>query len=386
MHGRTRVAPPPSWTATNVLLALFMAGGITFASLANYARTITVPAVVDVTQGMPILSAERRGILELKVKLGDTVQAGDVIAVTRIVSRNEQGLLGTQRSEASLEEARSAEMQAQAAGQAGQSRADARRAQAEAASERIKSLTTQLEQAREQTARAENDLNRATAIATRGFLSRQNLDDKEAALAERRQAEAYIEEQIARTRGERDVALAEARQALDEARVSSSAAAIDASRARRSAVADDALKSVVHVATVAGKVASLPMRDGSLVEAGATIAILVPNAGQRVARISVPAQMMTDLSPGQKVRIAVDAYPYQTFGMINSTIRDVARAPVQTRSGPMFIVEADLPASLPYYGKQADLLPGMTLSARIRTRERTLIEWLFDPLYAVWRR
>lgn len=386
MHGRTRVAPPPSWTATNVLLAVLVGAGIIFASLASYARTISAPGIVDTTRGMPILSAERSGILDLKVKLGDMVEAGDVIAVTKIASRNEQGLLGTLRSAASLEEARSAEMQAQAAGQAGQSRAAARRAEAEAAGHRIDSLTRQLEQAREQTARAESDLNRAIAIASRGFLSRQDLDSKEAALAERRQAEASIEEQIARTRGERDVALAEARQAVDEARISSSAAAIDASRARRSAVADDALENVVYVASVAGRVASLPSRDGSQVEAGATIAILMPGGGQRIARISVPARSMTDLSSGQKVRIAMDAYPYQTFGMINSTIQNVARAPVQTRSGPMFIVEADLPASLPFYGKEADLLPGMTLSARIRTKERTLMEWLLDPLYAVWRR
>jgi len=386
MHGRTRVAPPPSWTATNVLLAVFVGAGITFASLASYARTVTAPGIVETTRGMPILSAKRSGILELQVQLGDTVQAGDVIAITRIDSRNELGLLGTQRSAASLEEARSAELQAQAAGQAGQSRAAARRAEAEAAGHRIESLTRQLVQARERTARAESDLSRATAIASRGFLSRQDLDSKEAAVSERRQAEASIEEQIARTRGERDVALAEARQAIDEARISSSAAAIDASRARRSAVADDALESVVHVASVSGKVASLPLRDGSQIEAGDTIAVLVPEGSHHIARISVPARLMTELDAGQRVRIAIDAYPYQTFGMINSTIQTVARAPVQTRSGPMFIVEADLPAKLPFYGKEADLLPGMTLSARIRTKERTLVEWLFDPLYAVWRR
>jgi membrane fusion protein len=32
------------------------------------------------------------------------------------------------------------------------------------------------------------------------------------------------------------------------------------------------------------------------------------------------------------------------------------------------------------------LLSGMTLSARITTRKQSLLEWLFEPLYAVGRR
>ncbi len=386
MNGRTRIAPPPSWTATNLLLAVLVIGGIVFASLASYARTVDAPGIVDTTRGTPVIAAEQQGILEVQVELGEQVQAGDVIAITRIVSRNEQGNLGTMRRAASLEEAQNAELRARAAGDVGRSQANARRAQAEAADRRIDSLLEQLEQAREQTARSEADLERAAAIATRGFLSRQDLDGKESAVAQKRQAEALIEEQIARTRGEREVALAEAEQALSEARVTASSADSDASRARRSAVAEDAVGSIVHVASVAGEIASLPLRAGSQVEAGDTIAILIPHAGQRIARISVPARSMTDLRPGQTVRIAVDAYPYQTFGMIDSTIRNVASAPVQTDLGPVFIVEAELPEALPYYGRTADLFPGMTLNARIRTKERSLLEWILDPLYAVGRR
>jgi len=386
MNGRTRISPPPSWLATNLLLAGLVGGGLLFASLASYARTVDALGTVDTTQGAPIIEAEQRGVLEIRAALGETVDEGDVIAVTRSVSRNEVGNLGSMRRTASLEEAEGARARAQAVSDAGQAEANARRAHAAAAEMQVNSLMRQLQQAREQTARAESDLARAIQIAERGFLSRRDLDARESAVAEKRQQEASLEGQIAASRGERAVALAEASQAVNEARASANAAYGDASRAQRSAIDNDAVGNIVHVAPTGGKIASLPHKAGSLVNAGDVIAVLVPEDGRRIARISVPARMMTDLKPGEQVRIAVDAYPYQTFGMINSQIRSVARAPVETEDGPVFLVEAELPSSLAFYGRPADLLPGMTLRARIRTKERTMLEWLLDPLYAVARR
>jgi len=386
MNGRTRISPPPSWLATNMLLGALVGGGILFASLASYARTVDAPGIVDTTQGTPIIEAEQRGVLEIKAGLGEKVEAGDVVAITRNISQSEQGNLGSMRRAASMEEAERAQFRATAVQDAGRAQAAAKQAQADAAGLRINSLQEQLKQAREQTARAERDLARASQIAERGFLSRRDLDARESAVAEKRQAEAALVGQIAAARGERDVALAEAGHALDEARADASAASGDASRARRSALSQDAVGSIVHVASASGQIASLPLRDGSIVNSGEVIAVIVPEESERVARINVPARLMTDLKAGEQVRIAVDAYPYQTFGMIKSRIRSVSRAPVQTEDGPVFIVEAVLPSALAYYGRPVDLLPGMTLRVRIRTKERTMLQWLLDPLYAVARR
>jgi membrane fusion protein len=38
------------------------------------------------------------------------------------------------------------------------------------------------------------------------------------------------------------------------------------------------------------------------------------------------------------------------------------------------------------FGQRQPLVSGMTLSARIVTERQTLIEWLFEPLFAVRRR
>jgi membrane fusion protein len=54
---------------------------------------------------------------------------------------------------------------------------------------------------------------------------------------------------------------------------------------------------------------------------------------------------------------------------------------------PVFLVEARLSAAeIEAYGEAIPLQPGLMLNADIIIDERTLIEWLFDPLFAAGRR
>lgn len=385
-NGRVRIAPPMRWMFVNLLLVVLVAGALVFASFANYARTVQAAGVIDTTSGTPIIAAQQQGRLDLKVKVGDTVKPGDVIAITHAVARNADGDLADIRRDASLDEAESADLMASSAQAAGRARAQAQQARADAATSRLASLDEQLRQARERTARARSDLERARQIAERGFLSRSDLDQRESAVAERRQAEAMVAEQIALARGERESAIAEAAQATQEAESLAFDARSTASRARRSAVEADALAQIVHVANAAGEIASLPLRDGALLQPGDTIAVIVPQDSRKVARISVPAAAMSDLRPGQPIRVAIDAYPFQTFGTVNAKVASVSQATTMGEDGPIFIVEAQLPETLPFYNGKAELLPGMTLNARITTRERSFLAWLLDPLLAVSRR
>jgi membrane fusion protein len=40
---------------------------------------------------------------------------------------------------------------------------------------------------------------------------------------------------------------------------------------------------------------------------------------------------------------------------------------------------------MPAYGKSQPLMPGMALSADILMERRTLLEWVFEPLYGLGR-
>ncbi|MBA4768623.1 MAG: secretion protein HlyD, partial [Porphyrobacter sp.] len=49
------------------------------------------------------------------------------------------------------------------------------------------------------------------------------------------------------------------------------------------------------------------------------------------------------------------------------------------------VVDIDNPEVVAF-GRREQLVPGMSLTARIITEKQSLIEWLFEPLFAVRRR
>ena len=386
MNGRVRVAPPVSWTATTILLGTLVATSIAFASLATYSRTVEIEGSLETTSASIQIEAPSRGRVSLSVDQGDAVAAGDHLAVTRLETIAGSGDQVEMRRTILREEIQRAQERAEAANRAGDSRASANISQANAARERAGALADQLDQARRQTAVALEDLERARSIADRGFLSRRDLEARESEVSRKRQEEARIAEEIARARGDAMEAEALAAEARSEALFSAQDALQSATRAQRGLAADDAVSETKHISDISGTVASLPVRDGQMVEAGQLIAIVVPENTDMVAELRVPASAMTDIHEGQVIGISVDAYPYQTYGMIKTTITSLSRIAVEGSDGPEYIVEAKMPETMMVHGEPAQLLPGMTITARITTRERSLLEWLLEPLYAVGRR
>lgn len=386
MNGRVRVAPPVSWTATTVLLGVILAGAIAFASMATFSRTVEVEGALDTVSASMRIVSPARGRVTLSAQQGDEVEAGDTIAVTRLETLSGDDSQIDRRRDILLEEIDDAQRRADAARQAGESRASASLSRASAARQRGEALSAQLEQARRQTAVAETDLERARSIAERGFLSKRDLEAREAEVSRRRQEEARISEEIARAHGEAMEAEAIAAQARSESVFSAEDALQAASRARRDLAADEAVREARHESDITGTIASLPVRDGEMVDAGQLIAIVVPEEDDMVAVLRIPASAMSNLKEGQEIGISVDAYPYQTYGMIKTKVSKISRVAVEGKDGPEYEIEASMPETMMVYGEPVALLPGMTLTARITTRRRSIIEWILEPLYAVGRR
>lgn len=386
MHGRVRIAPPPGWTMTTGIIVGTVLLAIVFASFASYARTVAISGQIETDRGIPTIFAQEPGIVDLRVRLGDNVEQGQVIAETSLLGSDERGNLALRRQRALEEEKAVAQMRAQSATAAGNSQAQAARMRAAAASSRITSLQEQLNQARSRTRTAEADLERARSIAERGFLSRRDLEQRESEVFARRQEESSIEERIAAARGEVASANAEAEQAISRSQVERAEALETITRAEQGEADRSAATKEVHVAPSRGLIASLPVRSGQALRGGETIAVIAPEGAQIVATLRLPTNVMGDVRPGQEVKIAVDSYPYQTFGMLRGTVDSVSRVATEDNGQDVYLVQVDLPDAIIAYGQREPLLPGMTVTARITTQERTLMQWLLDPLYAVARR
>jgi membrane fusion protein len=97
------------------------------------------------------------------------------------------------------------------------------------------------------------------------------------------------------------------------------------------------------------------------------------------------------VNTGQNVRLMVDAFPFQQYGVIQGQIREISRsatrpgemaAPIDFKE-PVYRVSVALSTdAITAYGIARPLQSGMTLKADVITDKRTFMSWLLDPLLA----
>jgi membrane fusion protein len=120
--------------------------------------------------------------------------------------------------------------------------------------------------------------------------------------------------------------------------------------------------------------------------------IIVPADAELQAELAVPSSAIGFVKQGQEVRLAIDAFPYQRFGTVKGEVLTVAESAFSQQGATgavvaVYLVRIKLDAdAITAFGRSEPLVPGMTLSARIITEKQSLLEWLFEPLYAVRRR
>ncbi len=145
----------------------------------------------------------------------------------------------------------------------------------------------------------------------------------------------------------------------------------------------------------AGMVNNLQAREGQQVNPGNNIPLLtlLPKDELLTAHLLIPVRSAGFIANGQTINIRYDAFPYQKFGLyegaietISKTIllpRELLNAPLELAE-PVYRITARLnQMNVQAYGKDFPLKPGMTLSADIRLSDRTLIQWLLEPIYSL---
>ncbi|MFO1389951.1 HlyD family secretion protein [Cellvibrio sp.] len=179
-----------------------------------------------------------------------------------------------------------------------------------------------------------------------------------------------------------------------------SANALDQLRSRLSDIAQQVKQlsgrgSRVIKAPREGVVNNLQARQGQQVYANNNIPLLklFPDSKQLTAHLLVPVRSIGFIEAGQPLAIRYDAFPYQKFGIYQGRVELVSKTlllpnellntPLQVNE-PVYRVTALLSASgVRAYGKDFPLKPGMTLSADIGLGDRSLIQWLLEPVYSL---
>jgi membrane fusion protein len=166
------------------------------------------------------------------------------------------------------------------------------------------------------------------------------------------------------------------------------------------------------LAPQAGQVSTLHLPLGASVQAGQTIASLVPHTaasanGQgtppMVAALFAPTRTVGLIQPGQEVWLRLAAYPYQKFGLAKGRVIKVSGTPIAPQdlphgqgtallavaqsNEPLYRVHVALAAQhVTAFGQVHRLRPGMALEADIVQDVRSIWEWVFEPLWAIHAR
>ncbi len=393
LHGDVSLAVPLSWQAIGFLLFGALVAALFFLISASYSRVETVTGAIVVDKGTAAIVPTRPGVVAgLSVREGQRIAAGQVVAKIRSEEDLESGGTAPQRVLQSLQRQDSElSRQQQLVLNAATAERSRLASSAEGARQEIAALNEQIGDQQRLLALAENDFERVKGVAAKGFLSRRELEGREASLLARRQQLGQLRQARAAKFAELHGAQSSVNQAAANAHAQ--AAAIESQRTQliqQMAQADSA-QGYTLTSPVAGTVTALTGRLGQPAAQGQPLMVIVPSGGRARVELLVPTSAAGFLRTGQQVRLAVDAFPYQQFGTVSARLADISTAAVakQTSDGavPVYLVTADLAKStVEAFGREQPLLPGMTLSARIVTRKQSLLEWLFEPLYAVSRR
>ena len=145
----------------------------------------------------------------------------------------------------------------------------------------------------------------------------------------------------------------------------------------------------------AGIVSNLRARVGQQVTASQQTPLLTlhPEQGALSVQLLVPARAAGFIQQGQQLDIRFDAFPFQKFGIYSGRVTQLSdtvllpgelqQVPVSVKE-PVYLIVAQLDQdTVQAYGRDFALKSGLSLSADIRLEERSLLRWLFDPLYSL---
>ncbi|HEX8073075.1 MAG TPA: HlyD family efflux transporter periplasmic adaptor subunit [Pyrinomonadaceae bacterium] len=145
---------------------------------------------------------------------------------------------------------------------------------------------------------------------------------------------------------------------------------------------EEALRHTTVNAPLAGTITTLGVRSpGAVLAAGQTVATIAPAGAQFVAEVQVPNKDIAFVEPGLPVKLKLDAFPFQDYGVVEGIVREVAPdAQTDGASGSFYKVTiTPQQTGVEAKGKLVPLRPGLALSAEIVTERKSILSLLFEP-------
>lgn len=261
----------------------------------------------------------------------------------------------------------------------------------------IAQISDQLTLQRQQADTTEHLLHKAGPLHRRGVISTVEFDQYQATALSQRAEIKTLNRQRLDTEQQLSTLQAQLAQlpletAAKAGRLRGQLAQLDAQLAENAAQGETLLR-----APRAGVISNLLVKPGQNVTSGQTLLSILPMGSKLEAQLLVPSSAIGFVSPGNRVVLRYQAFPYQKFGQQYGKVVQVSRSalsPVETASllgqnvaTPLYRVLVALDRqAIDADGNAQPLKPGMALDADILLDRRNLWQWVFEPLYGLRER
>lgn len=382
-------------------LLMILVGVSAFLASSSYTRKETVPGVVQPSAGSARVATLSPGVIsEVFVAEGQYVEAGmPILQFTSDPSVAANGTAPRALSRlidaASEREARALTAQSEAQVQENLSALEDLRARESGLQADQAELGRSLKLQHERVRLARETYDAGRALNDRQLFSTLQLRQREEALIAAEQGVGSLERALRQNDASLEQLRAEARRLqaqMHQARAEMQRAQAQFDQRRAEQLVAQAS---VLVASRSGRVAALQARPGTLVQAGQTLATILPKGERLQVELWTPSRAAGFVEIGAPVRLMYDAFPYQKFGVGRGRVVSIAGAPTNPidltvpieSNEALYRVVVELESeTVEGYGRNWRLTPGMRLSADLVLDERSLWEWLLDPLIAARRR
>lgn len=383
-------------------LALAMATiVIAFLCLGSYTQRSTVAGqLVPATGQVKVYAPQAGVVLERYVQEGEPVQRGqpllalsseryvtDLGAVQAGITRQlDQRLAGLSAQSASLQRLQASEREVLASKLASQRR-------------QLAVLDEQQGQQQQRVALAFDAVRRYRELVDKGYISTDQLQQREADLLAQRQAlhgltrdRLGLAQQLGENSRELDALADRQANALND--LDQQVAAL-----RQERVESESRRDIVIKAPESGIATAVFAEVGMSVDSTRNLMSIVPAGAALEAELYAPSRTIGFIEPGDQVLMRFEAFPYQKFGQQRGTVLSISRASVAfndlaTMVGSVpgsgqdgeqhYRIRVRLAQQIMFaYGQQHGLQSGMLLEADVLRDTRRLYEWVLDPLLSL---
>ncbi|MGQ7847032.1 HlyD family secretion protein [Granulosicoccus sp. 3-233] len=152
---------------------------------------------------------------------------------------------------------------------------------------------------------------------------------------------------------------------------------------------------IVVAAPADGIVTTILIQPGQQTRRDSPLLSIIPEGARLEAKLLVPSHAIGFITPGQEVALRYAAFPFQRFGHYRGSVDSIARTlllpgdvdmptPLTT---PAYLVTVELEKqSVAAYDREFPLQAGMSFEGDVLLDRRTIIQWMFDPLFSLTQR